>query len=411
LPNAKKIREIMMTLIGRLILGPVYTPHDLYRALRRKGAEDRNANGGLGKIIKNEDSLLKNAFAIEKQNKNVRQFFVKDIQQVYLLAHNFRDNKLPVRHQNDNKYAVCLALIFRTILDNKQEIQHALLLLRVINELVTLLSRKGRLEHIAMPSIEKESVLQCLEKTKQRCSPEEKKEERVEATSVSNTTPIHTPLTQTESKNFSSAHLSIEGEAIPAAISQPIAVIQNEPDTPLSVEIKIAHYLPNENRINVLLNNLDMAGKHISPIPLKKSAQRNYFVNEIQKNSWELSELTNLLEYMNKVQRGAVKQHPFTTIRTEQNCLMGQEGNTRTWQELVHALKQRLIEALKIEKSYFRLSREEYEHYYSLLESHTARFLTSGETKSLMDFKTLFSCQDDAEIVLNHADYGFVSIL
>jgi hypothetical protein len=495
-----------MSLISRLILGPAYSAHDLYVALRLDGESNRNLNGGLGDIIKGSATLIRAAFTLDARVKNNKLISIKDVREIYNLAQAYRNNKPPARHQNYNKYAICLALVYREIIATGKQLEQAELLGLVTSELLKVLGVGGELQSLVMPTGDKARVLQQLRGTLESqaklvlaqpvvLSDHAGDEKKAGASSavvlslLSNTVthvlPDARPMEGGLGLALASGHV---GEAIavehgddraallplvversdrtaadlvvtPALVVQPVLddrkqdgavddaaarsaldvhprlhvddsaalrlapllVERKELDAPAPpsprpahVEFKATVFIEGADRINRALTVMQNEGKDDITIPGKKGLERKGFEREIKQDDWKLEELVALLQYMFQVQNGtAAAGHPFATIRTEQAWIIeGHDGNTRTWQDIMHGLKQRVIKALTDAKApdgtvrdRLVLSDREYNKYHRLLGQHTARIFGWGRTDSVIDFENLFMPQSEANVRTHELGY------
>lgn len=369
-----------MSLISRLILGPNYTPNELYNLLKRDGEKDRNKDGGLGKIFKKDS--ISNALQLDHKQQLL---YVKNVDQLYLLAKAFHSGDKTVNHQNDNKYAICLALIYQDIIENKQQVEKSELLKRVTDELLTLLDKGGNLQSLAIPSSEKSKVLEHLRETEASLSAK---------TNNNSSRVVLAKLTSDQTLPTFKTSLS------PAAAPIPLSEMKQVENAVVSLELdyKIETFIEDAERINRVLTQMKDAGKDILTIPAKKFLQRKYFESEMKKSTWQLEELVKLLEYMFQIQDGTHLDHPFKTIRTEQSRMLnGKEWNTETWQHLIYEVKQCTIEMLVLSKSntnppaaHIVLSDEDYNKYHALFAKHSSRVCHWHRTNSVADFENVF---------------------
>lgn len=141
--------------IANLLLGHVKcTPAYLYKMLCKSGDSNRNKEGGLGKAFqkKTRIPLVDQAFVIDDLNKTVA---VRNIHKLYELAKIYKSGDF--LKANNNKYAICLALIVflerSTAKDEKGVKTNLTYTSTALDELAELYKAGGPLDDVAIKKL------------------------------------------------------------------------------------------------------------------------------------------------------------------------------------------------------------------------------------------------------------------
>jgi hypothetical protein len=124
-----------------------------------------------------------------------------------------------------------------------------------------------------------------------------------------------------------------------------------------------------------------------------KLAQKEFFISKLPALS--NTELDALFQYMQKVQLGLIADHHFKTVRTERHPTFYTSGNTNTWVDMRHAVKEEIITKLKHayhDDGKIILESYSYDEYHKVMSKHSGRFFKRfGKTQSAAAFEKMFS--------------------
>lgn len=111
----------MPSLIANILLQRL-SPHQLYLELSHECKPEPDSQGGLGKYFVSSTSSSDVNDALDINDVTQEVISVKNISRLYVLANKFRDGD-PFYPININKYAICLALIWKEASDNRMKMQ------------------------------------------------------------------------------------------------------------------------------------------------------------------------------------------------------------------------------------------------------------------------------------------------
>lgn len=386
-------------LIAKLLQAQSISSKEIYLLLNRKGHRNRDKDGGLGTSFQKKTrlNLISEIFTIDDKNTTLS---IKDTGKLYALAQNFKTGGQITK--NENKYAICLALLcYYSPLDEKKYLPQA------IDELTKLYSKEGSLKDKSgiiskLLTTKKLLVLNTIQARDEKITPVDNKSKPLVSLET-----IAQPL-ETEASStiqLTTSEIETKRQSIPAATTQ-LATTPEIETKPLHVEIKLPppkeknvsipfdeYKTPEQVIRNLLVKMNSNIPEHYSIVQIKK-AQKQFFLSQL--GLLNIAELKYLCQFMSEVQTGQNHSLHFAIIRRER-CGFFASGNTHTWKEMINSTQQMLI--IRLMQSEPKLKKAEYEDYINLLNTNSGRWYASfwsGNKPNSIQFEHLFEAVEES---------------
>ncbi len=431
--------ELIESLLQRPYQGTLEFQKWLYDLLARHGKKDRSVDGGLGEIFTdNTHQMIKDAFVINTVDKTVK-LREGAFEKLYHLAQAFKSGRISGIKQNDNKYAVCLAILYHYSCDGSairdtapKEKDYAKLALSELERLYTenILFKDKKIAAAADVKDAKDDpekgTMRALIKVKLQKHEEfllRNKEQKSSVSPPVSATPISPspsaqPIVSLPNPNPGNTNPVPSGNGVPSSSSSPL-LSQPSLNPPSRHDVEMGpigssippsgyagdakHSSPPQKqkpaeKIAAFLTVVAEKGAGLN-LEHKKLFQCDYFLEEIkslnedQTNQFNLDDLCCLSNHMYAVQEKKLIDHRFDAVREEQ--IFFGHGKTTTWQIMGNAVHQEILNQLDARN--LSLSNSELHKYSAVMKQSWGR-IAIGETPSYKALEKLWHKLNQKEL-------------